>query len=270
MQSLAVTVALLVNAQTGVLAPQPQAAQPAQAADLRAGVGPDQVKIGRYRLQQHKDGHYVVETESFVARIAEDGSVSFRDVPRLPGPLTAPIVAASQIVGAATTGGWKATRKVAEAVATNPTLTVSEEDVRKDTHHAHKMTFLAETAPFREGLRRTRDRAALVGWGRRVNAIAGDRRVPAEQRRQTLFQLWLECEDSEAGDRARQAIEAAVRQHLPIGSRDAFTVKELQRLNAGRAPGARFQPYRISREQEQPGDQQQPGAQEREQEQQHR
>ena len=46
--------------------------------------------------------------------------------------------------------------------------------------------------------------------------------MPASRRRQTLFQLWLECEDSPDGVLARQAVEAAIRQRLPAGRPDGY------------------------------------------------
>jgi hypothetical protein len=67
--------------------------------------------------------------------------------------------------------------------------------------------------------------------------------VPAARRRQTLFQLWLECEDSPGGAQARQAVEAAIRQHLPAGRPEAYGAEELGRLNRSLPAGQRFEPY---------------------------
>jgi hypothetical protein len=217
-------------------------ARPSAEADVRAGAGPDQVVIGRYRLRQQKSGDYLCETEAFVARVREDGRVDFSERPRLPGPATWPIVAAVRAVGAATAG-----KNLGSAVtdeARNPALTVGNDDLQRDRHHAQKMAFLADTARFREGLRRSHDRAALVAWQRNLDALAGNRRLPAGERRQALFELWLECEDSPGGADARAAVEEAIRKHFPPRSPDAYTPAELQRLNTRTTPELRFHPYR--------------------------
>jgi hypothetical protein len=56
------------------------------------------------------------------------------------------------------------------------------------------------------------------------------------QRKQALYELWADCSDDEAGQRARSMVLGWIRAKLPAGSGDAYTTDELARL-------APFQPY---------------------------
>lgn len=72
---------------------------------------------------------------------------------------------------------------------------------------------------------------------------------PAPLKRRVLFELWDECAESgnklmrDGGAKARSLIERFVALYLPPGSRDGFTVAELQWLNARRTSTAVFAPY---------------------------
>jgi hypothetical protein len=167
---------------------------------------------------------------------------------RLPGWAVWPIVAAVTAVGAATGPGGDRPGDLAKGRKGVPMVGANDEELHNSPHHAEKMDFLEKTARFRAELRTGHDQAALMRWQRQVQAIAGDRRVPASRRRQTLFQLWLECEESEGGTLGRQAVEAAIRQHLPTGRPEAYSADELRRLNGGRAGDQRFDPYPPTRQ----------------------
>jgi hypothetical protein len=214
----------------------------APATELRDRAGKGEVVIGRYRLKPQKDGGYRADTPVFVARVAADGGVRFDDPVKLPGWAVWPIVAVVTAVGKATGPGGDSPGDLNKMSQNGPMIGANDEELHDSAHHAEKMDFLEKTARFRSDLRQGRDQVALVRWQRRVDAIAADRRVPAARRRQTLYQLWLECEDSPAGTLARQAVEAAIRQHLPAG-RDGYVPEELGRLNRGLPAGQRFDPY---------------------------
>jgi hypothetical protein len=55
-------------------------------------------------------------------------------------------------------------------------------------------------------------------------------------RRQALYELWSDCADDDAGQRARAMVIGWIRSKLPAGSGDAFSADELARL-------APFSPY---------------------------
>jgi hypothetical protein len=201
------------------------------------------VVIGRYRLKRQKSGGYRADTEVFVAHVAEDGGVRFEDPVKLPGWAVGPIVAVVTAVGRATAPGGDSPGDLKKIGQNGAMVGANDEELHGSVHHAEKMDFLDKTARFRAGLRSGREQGALVRWQRRVDAIAADRRVPASRRRQTLFQLWVECEDTPAGAQARQAVEAAIRRSLPAGRPDGYGADELQRLNKSLPPGQRFNPY---------------------------
>jgi hypothetical protein len=131
-------------------------------------------------------------------------------------------------------------------MVTHPTLVVSDEELRHDSHHAAKMSFLEGTAMFREGLRAAWERktasAALGRLRTMVRTIAADESRPLAERHQLVFSLWDECDDSAGGVAARATIEEEAGRQFPSGETRGFTAAELARLNAGhRTP---FSPYR--------------------------
>ena len=54
-------------------------------------------------------------------------------------------------------------------------------------------------------------------------------------RKQALFELWSDCADDDAGQRARAMVIGWIRANLPEGSAGAYTPDDLDRLG--------FQPY---------------------------
>jgi hypothetical protein len=225
--------------------------------------------VGRYRLKPNGAGGYRWQGAGFTASIAADGSVRFESDAKLPSEVTVPVLAAAQAVkglrppprpGGARPGAIAAGARrsdgplgsVDQAVTnmvSNPTMVVSDEELRHDSHHAAKMSFLEETAKFRAGLRSAWDRKAASGalgqLRRTLRSIAADTSKPLADRHRLVFALWDECEDSPDGAAARAAIEEEAGRQFPQGTAQAFTVKELADLNAGqkRAP---FSPYRLS------------------------
>jgi hypothetical protein len=233
-----------------------------QTADRPAGEKPipgGDVDLGGYHLQRRdkEKGGYVWRGPHMSAFVAEDGRVSFVEEKGLPGQVVAPVAALAQahkamasVAGQRGSGGGKAAARSlldsATRMVTNPTMALSDEDLRHDHHHAAKMAFLEATAEFRADLRAAFDRKARGGavWGlrQRVRTIAGDESRPLAERHRLIFELWQECEDSADGARARAAIEDETRRQLAAGGPRAFSAGELGQLNAGQVPA--FEPYK--------------------------
>jgi hypothetical protein len=223
----------------------------AQIPGLVATPSPEgELTAGRFRLRPDGSGGYVSETERFVARIAANGAVSFKDRKRLPGPAVWPILVAAQALQNATGGaprdGVENSQTRGDALVyklNRPTLTVGDDDLHRDTYHAQKMTFMEATASLRQRLRDRSEDAALASWRRQITALASDRRHPAPERRRRLFEQWADCEESPRGRAARVMVEAVARERFPAGSPEAYRPDELSTLNQDRAPGDRFEPY---------------------------
>jgi hypothetical protein len=200
-------------------------------------------EVGGYHLERQDGGGYLWHGPHLTATIAEDGRVHFFDERPTPGQAATPVIGAAQAYKAATRGR-SAGRNLLQLL-THPTLSLSDEDLRHDTHHGPKMAFIDATAAFRADLRAAFDHKArgraLEGLRQRVRTAADPAR-PLPDRHQLIFELWQECEDSPAGAQARATIEDEVRRQLPAGTPAAFTASELARLNAGQKPT--FDPYR--------------------------
>jgi hypothetical protein len=222
--------------------------QNAPAGELRDGPGNGELTVGRYRLKPDGKGGYVGETEKFVARIAPDGAVTFRDRFRLPGPAVWPVLLAAQALQNATVPREKGvpadpTGKKLSYHPKQPLLTFGDDDLYDDSFHAQKMSFLEATASLRKRLQSLKQESALRSWRKQIDSLAADRRRTPAERRRLLFEQWADCEDPPAGAAARALVEAAAREHFPPGSPDAYRPDELATFNRGRPPGQRFDPY---------------------------
>lgn len=244
-----------------------QARVDAPARATRTPRAPGEVEVAGYRLVPEAAGGYVWKGTGFRGHVARDGAVRFEDDFKLPGPAMAPLVAVAEAVTPMTPPrtasgapgllmGEPADRgggvsgflgRAATNLLTRPKLTVSDEDLRRETHHAAKMDFLTATAKFRADLRAAADRSAAGGalaeLRRRVASIARDLSRPAAERRRLIFELWDECDDSPNGQTARAAIAQEAAHHFPANTRDAFTAAELARFHpAGFAPYSPVRP----------------------------
>jgi hypothetical protein len=65
------------------------------------------------------------------------------------------------------------------------------------------------------------------------------------ERRQLLFELWDECDNTNSGREARASILAFIRRRLPLGGADAYSPDELERLNGRRTTAEPFDPYGV-------------------------
>jgi hypothetical protein len=62
-------------------------------------------------------------------------------------------------------------------------------------------------------------------------------------RKAALFEMWDECEEDEAGLRARSIVIGWIRKYLPAGSPDAYTADEITTLQAHCTSSRPFAPY---------------------------
>jgi hypothetical protein len=224
--------------------------------------------VGGRRLEPDGAGGYRWPGTGFTAFITPDGAVRFEDHRPLPSQVTVPVRAVAQAIkestgrpdprgGLGSNGGGAggilgALGRNALRMVTNPTLVVNDEELRHDSHHAAKMTFIEGTATLRQKMREAHDRkqagAAEREARRAVQAIAADVSLSLSQRHQLIFDLWEECDETQAaGAATRTSIENEAGRQFPAGDRRGFTAAELQRLNAsGRQQ--RFDPYRAPTE----------------------
>jgi hypothetical protein len=249
-------------------------AQPAvaHAADNHGRLGESADLPSKYQLRPNGSGGYRWQGPGFVAKVDAAGAVQFEDERPLPAQTTVPVRALAQAVKDANGGGGtsapggvgprgpgtggppgggflNALGRNALKMITNPTLVVSDEELRRDPHHAAKMDFVEGTAKFRERLRLASDRknatGALGQLRRTVQAIAADQARPVADRHRLVFELWDECEDSPAGSSARQTVEEEAGRQFAAGSPSAFSSAELATFNTGQTT-AQFSPYRAA------------------------
>jgi hypothetical protein len=125
----------------------------------------------------------------------------------------------------------------------------------QDPYRAQRMKMLDETREQRMTLA-VRDRTArregeLAALPTELRNIWKDGARSAKERRQLIFQLWDECQESAegeaegaaAGARARRGIVLFIREHLAEGSLEAYPKEELATLNLARQSRQRFDPY---------------------------
>jgi hypothetical protein len=67
--------------------------------------------------------------------------------------------------------------------------------------------------------------------------------LPASELHEALFELWDECAEGDAGDRARAQVIGWIGAHLPDGHTGEFTAAEIAALDAHRASRQHFSPY---------------------------
>jgi hypothetical protein len=125
----------------------------------------------------------------------------------------------------------------------------------QDPYRAQRMKMLDETREQRMTLavrdRTARREAELAALPTELRNIWKDGARSAKERRQLIFQLWDECQESAegeaegaaAGARARRGIVLFIREHLAEGSLEAYPKEELATLNLARQSRQRFDPY---------------------------
>jgi len=175
-------------------------------------------------LKPQRDGTYRTDKETFVAHVGADGKVRFQDKRNLQHD-----------------GGLNLKFDVTEAAMRAYSM---------DPYASAKLRYLDRTRDQRVEIGRKYQREQLA---RSAEYAEGNvQRLWASttelaKRKQGLFDLWDECEES--GDAARVAGGAAARAFLisfiqvKLTGRNAYTAQEIARLNKGRRSRAAFVPY---------------------------
>ena len=131
----------------------------------------------------------------------------------------------------------------------------------QDPYAARKLAFMDRTRPRRMRMaaaERSLDLRDAVTHTPRLLVRVWRGPGSARQRRRLLFQLWDECAETgpdevvAAARAVRAAIVAFVRRELPAGSAQAYSEGELDALNQARTSRERFRPYRGARDRSQP------------------
>lgn len=170
-------------------------------------------------LRAGRDGALVYAGQAFSATIRRDGTVQFDDRPNL------------RLNGISTSGTFDITDSVMRANGADP-------------YSAERAWFMRETEALRDQLADAdRAQTVIVGMRRlrgRLARVWEDESLSPEQRRRAIFGEWTDVDDADS----RTLVEQFVRDNLPSGGADAFSIDELRRLNAHLGGGARFAPYR--------------------------
>lgn len=179
------------------------------------------------RLEDSGNGTKKFDHRTFKVAIARDGSPTIKDKPsvqHLYGPVFL----------------FDVTDWAMRQAGIDPYAYEKRKLLDETREERAQMSAAARTERLREAQRRLPTTLAAV-WA--------DPRHPTSARRRLLFQLWDECAEQghdevvAAGARVRAIILAFIRTRLPAGSRDAYTVDELETLNATRTSRATFSPY---------------------------
>jgi hypothetical protein len=177
-------------------------------------------------LKRKAGGGFEYRHRGFVAEIARDGTVSFDG-----------------------RGNIKPTGLGVSFDLTEAVMDASGDDA----FHTEKIRFLEKTAYLRADLAKKARQENLLLAQRdvmsRVRSLWSNARIPAEERRRLLFEIWDECAETgppdvlETSAFLRRSLLAFIRRELPADHPDAFDPDELEALNARRASQTRFEPY---------------------------
>ena len=176
-----------------------------------------------YPLVTRANGALSYDSPQFSAAIASDGTVTFHDHRVRYSPRDAML-------------SFDLSDELARELA-HGTL-----------HPYEKANFLAATFGRRTTMAAkaysAQMRTALVDIPRRLDALWADTRYRRRERRRVIFLLWEEVDASTAeGRSAEQIIEGWIREHLPLGSSDAYGKAELDAISRERAGHPPFRPY---------------------------
>jgi hypothetical protein len=177
----------------------------------------------KYPLVPRPDGALLYDSPQFSAAVAPDGTVAFHDHRIRYSPRDAML-----------------------------SFDLSDEFARELAHGTlypyEKANFLAATFGRRTTMAAkvysAQIRTALADIPRQLDALWADTRYRRRERRRVVFLLWEEADASTAAGRsADTTIEAWIREHLPLGSSDAYSKAELDAISRERAGHLPFRPY---------------------------
>jgi hypothetical protein len=222
-------------------------------------------------LRANKDGTYTKNDSVYVATIAEDGTVSFKDKPNFRVGLKLPSVRAlkkhlanwvedpySGNLGDVDEGQSQDDDDddvfiIPIIVGSFDLTDAAMRWMGDDPYNAKKLAFLDRTREERAEIGRKHrndqlERAEAYILDHAAKLWARDDFTPAEKR-ELLFELWDECAETgdtkqvDAGNRARAALMRFIEVKLPAGSDDAFSADEIEALDRRRHSEAHFAPY---------------------------
>jgi hypothetical protein len=172
------------------------------------------------------------------ARVAEDGSIHFRD-PNGVVVDDSPFQAVGSGVGAGVSGHFDLTDQVMKHAGQDP-------------YAPSKRTIADETREQRLCMARRyqgeRQKQELFSLATKVRRLAARVDLSLAERRELVFDIWDECTEESAsgtdyGAMARATILAIAREAFPAGGERAYQPAELLALNKRRSSRQRFAPY---------------------------
>lgn len=246
--------------QAGRTAPPPKAARQAATSDTGG--------LGDLGLRRQRDGGYlyVDPSKRFSATFRPNGTVEFAERLRRPS---------RQNPGKGTCcalppGGLPGINPLLGMQMRGPAEWILAAQ-KKETAATDKRELLERTSELRVALAVSWNVELLkhrfVALEAELLDIWSDQRRTRVARKELLFQLWDDCDETFALDpgdipmqalgiidaaradtavRARRLIEAFLRRHAPGGSPSMFTAQELDDMNRRRTSRERFDPYRSS------------------------
>ena len=187
-------------------------------------------------------GSYKIDDLVFKGKIAPDGSVSIKDKANIQHQFKS----------------WKHIKQVLRTMGPLGLLQldfdVTDALMRKkkiDPYASRKLAFLDQTRDARVelGIEYRKQVLARTSEIVRQNLDAMWAHIPVAERKQALFDLWDEVDETgdeeiaAAGTAARAVIIGFLRARFPAGSPNAFTADEVERLNRKRHSRTTFAPY---------------------------
>jgi hypothetical protein len=188
-----------------------------------AGNGGDSDAERDYPLTTRPNGTLSYDSPQFLATVAPDGTVAFHDHRLRYSPRNAML-------------SFDLTDEFARELA-HGTLYPHE-----------KANFLAATFRRRTAMAAktysAQMRTAREDIPRRLDSLWADTRYRRRERRRVIFLLWDEADTATAeGRSADTIIETWIREHLPLGSSDAYGKAELDAISRESAGHPPFRPY---------------------------
>lgn len=201
-------------------------------------------------LVRKPDGTYIYDAGPFSAHINEDGSFYFKDYNIRQELLPGDVMGDDD----GQVGGQKLSFSIVVYRATFDITDTLMRAVGEDPYTARKLDFVRETRAlrmqlYRETLRKNLDNA-LFDLKPRLVSLWTDAEMDAAERRKLLFEIWDgalfegKSERAITGRAVRAVVIAFIREHLPRGSKQAYSAAELLRLGRIRTSSVPFAPYR--------------------------
>jgi hypothetical protein len=191
-------------------------------------------------LERRADGSYHYRGDSFVATIARNGDVQFRDI-FFDFPTWRPEPSANPNPDALPSTSLL---PPAESLRLFPfkmnLLAWLEKKLGNDPYLSERRSFMAQTRALRESLAERAEHAKLSSALAHVWTSA---ELSLAERKRETFEIWNESAPGEAGQAVRERVLAFIRERCPEGAACAFQPSELDELNKQRKHAEAFAPY---------------------------